>query len=226
VVAGDRVVGEALHELRAAVPCRVLERADTQVTRRDPREHRAGQHRLPHHVLAGGHDGQRPRGRDAQGVHRLTDDVLTQHRADGGLAIAASRKRRAPRTLQVQIAPASVDVEHLAEQERPAVAEARREPAELVARIGLRHRRRALGHGAAGEDGDAVRCPQRLGVEAQVSGEPFVERQQPGCGHRRRLPRLVQALEVSDVGVVECEQRACGDGHRVSLTTPLSRPSR
>jgi hypothetical protein len=56
---------------------------------------------------------------------------------DRGPPVAAAGERRAPRALEVQVAPAAVDVDDLAEQERAAVAEPRREPAELVAGVRL-----------------------------------------------------------------------------------------
>ena len=48
VVARDRVVGQPRAERRVAGARGVLERADPQVARRDPRQHRAGQHGLAH----------------------------------------------------------------------------------------------------------------------------------------------------------------------------------
>ena len=147
-------------------------------------------------------------------MHRLADHVLAQHRADGCLAVTTAGERRATRALQVQVATASVDVEHLAEQQRPAVAEAGRVATELVAGVGLRHRRRAVGRGVADEDGDTVGCSQRVGVDAELGGQLLVERQQPGRRRRRRLPRLVQTAQVTDEGVVEPHQRLVGHAHR------------
>ena len=146
-------------------------------------------------------------------MHRLADHVLAQHRADRGLAVTAARERRATRALQVQVATAPVDVEHLTEQERPAVAEAGRVPAELVAGVGLRHRRRSVRRGVADENGHAVRCSQRVGIDTQLGGQLLVERQQPGRRRRRRLPRLVQAAQVANEGVVELEQWPDRDAH-------------
>ena len=90
---------------------------------------------------------------------------------DGRLAVAAAGERRAPRALEVEVAPAAVDVDDLAEQERAAVAEPRRVEAELVAGVGLGHGRRALRRGGAGEHGEARGRAQRVGVEAQLGGE-------------------------------------------------------
>ena len=80
----------------------------------------------------------------------------------------------------MQIATASVDVDHLAEQERSSIAEARRVATELVPGIGLRHRRRPVGHGGPGEHRDALLGAQRVGGDAQLRGQRLVEREQPG----------------------------------------------
>ena len=126
VVAADRVVREPAHELRPPGHRRVLERADADVARGDAREHGTGQHRLAHDGLPRRDDGERPGGGDPERVHRLTDHVLAQHRADDRLAVAAACERRPPRALQVQVATTTVRIEDLAEQQRAAVAEARR----------------------------------------------------------------------------------------------------
>ena len=146
-------------------------------------------------------------------MHRLTDQVLAQHRADRGLAVTAARERRATRALQVQVATASVDVEHLTQQERPPVAEAGRIAAELVAGVGLRHRRRSVGRRVADEERHPVGCSQRIGIHTQLGRQLLVERQQPGRGRDRRLPRLVQTAQVANEGVVELEQGSDRDAH-------------
>ena len=61
----------------------VLEGPDPQVAGGDAGEDGAGQESLAANRLAGGHDGQRARRRDAERVHRLADKVLAEHRSDG-----------------------------------------------------------------------------------------------------------------------------------------------
>ena len=166
VVARDRVVGELAHALDVAARGEELERADADVARGDARQHRAGQHRLAQHRLAGGDDRERARGRDAERVHRLADQHLAQHRPDRRLAVAAARERRAARALEGDVAAPAGAVDHLAEQERAAVAELRREAAELVAGVGLRDRLGAFGQRVAGEQrgaGCARRARRRRG---------------------------------------------------------------
>ena len=54
------------------------------------------------------------------------------------------------------------------------------------------------------------------------AGQRLVQGQQPGGRGGRRLPRLVQAGQLPDVGVVEREQGAGGDAHRPRV--PARRP--
>ena len=169
VVAGDRVLGELAHALGIAAGSEELERADTDVARRDARQHRAGQHRLAQHRLAGGDDGERARGRNAERMHRLADEDLAQHRPDRRLAVAAARERRPARAFQSDVAPLAGAVDHFAEQDGAAVAELRREAAELMAGVGLRDRLGAFGHLVAGEDIRAGRAGQRGNVERPSS---------------------------------------------------------
>jgi hypothetical protein len=107
----------------------------------------------------------------------------------------------------VQVAPVAVDVDHLAEEQRTAVAEARREAAELVAGVGLRDRRRALGHGVPGEKRDTLGRPEGFGLGAQLGGQGVVEREQLRLGRRSGAPRLAQLLQLPGVGVFQLEQR-------------------
>ena len=188
VVAGDRVVGELAHARRASpraaknwnVPTRMW-LAATRVSTAP------GSTGLAQHRLAGGDDRQRARGRDAERVHRLADQYLAQHRPDRRLAVAAARERRPARALEGDVAAPAGAVDHLAEQDRAAVAELRREAAELVAGVGLRDRLGAFGHGVAGEERGAGLARQRGDVEAELVGERRVEEQR--LRRRRRLGR-------------------------------------
>jgi hypothetical protein len=95
-MAGDRVVGQARRgpgRLRR----RVLERADAQVARRDAASTRraAG---LARDRVAGRHDASARVVGMPERVHRLADDVLAQHRADGRLAVAARARTASGRS--------------------------------------------------------------------------------------------------------------------------------
>ena len=123
---------------------------------------------LAEHRLARRHDREGAGGGDAQRVHRLADQHLAQHRPDGGLAVAAAGERRAARALEGDVATASLPVDHLAEQQRAAVAELRREAAELVARVGLGQRFGAVGQRVSGEHRRLRGVVERRDVEAEL----------------------------------------------------------
>ncbi len=72
--------------------------AHAQVAAGNPREHGARQRCLAAHQAARRHDGKGAGRGDAQGVHRLADHVLAQHRTDRGQAVAPARERRAFRS--------------------------------------------------------------------------------------------------------------------------------
>ena len=170
MVAGDRVVGEPAQQVVVAGGRRVLEAAHPQVAARHPREHGSRQQRVPVNLATRGHDGEGPGGGDAQRVHCLADDVLTQHRADRGQTVAAPRERRGARTLQVKVTNVPV-------QQCASVAQPGDEPAELVSGVRLRHRRGTVGHRDAHQEPQSVRDPQPGRVQTQVGGQPLVEHQ-------------------------------------------------
>ena len=126
----------------------------------------------------------------------------------------------------MQVAAVPVDVEHLAEQQRAPVAQARLEVAELVAGVGLRDGGGARGRGGAGEHRDAVGAAQGRGIGAELVCQGLVEREQARRGHRRARPWLVQALELVDEGALEREQRPGGDAHALQANEARSRPRR
>jgi hypothetical protein len=90
-----RVSRDGVVEQRAQ--CRVVtargntfERANAQVARRHARQHRARQHGFAMDRLTGRDHRQSARGRDAECIHRLTDDHLAQHGAERRAPIAAA----------------------------------------------------------------------------------------------------------------------------------------
>jgi hypothetical protein len=145
VVAGDAVIGQLAQLLALVAGGEVFEGADAEMAGGDARQLRAGQGLVAIHGFASGDHRQGARGRDAQRMHGLADQHFAQHRADGGFAVTIARKRRAPRTLEGEVATVAVSVDDFADQQRAAVAQLRREVAELVAGISLGDRRRPLG---------------------------------------------------------------------------------
>ena len=203
IVAVDDVVCEQPQRVGVAACREELEGADADMARRDAGQHGTGQEGLADHRFAGRHRRQRARGRDAQRFHRLADDVFAQHGPKSGTAIAAARERRRPRALELDVATATLRVDDLAQQDGAAVAELRREVAELVAGIGERNRLRARRDAVAGEDRRPGRGRQEAGVEAELGGQPLVQLEQPRRLHRRRIESGVEALGQPRVAVVE-----------------------
>jgi hypothetical protein len=189
------------------------------VARGDACQHRARQHGLAVHGLAGGDDGERTRRRDAERVHGLAHQGFAQHRPDGRLAVAAAGEGRPPRALESDVEAPALAIEDLAEQHGAAIAELRREASELVAGVGLGDRLRAFRHGVAGEQGGAGVAGERVGVESHRLGERAVEEEPARTRHGGRLPRHREAVELAGVGGVE------GD-HGASSVAPIGHPDR
>ena len=163
---------------------------------------------LAAHRPPGRHHGQRAGGRDAEGVHRLADDVLAQHRADRGQAVAAARERRAPGALEVQVAEAAVGVDELAEQQRAAVAE----PRGRSRRTGARRRPAPPGVAPSGtavptSSRTPVGAAQPGGVEAELGGQRLVEHEQPRVGGLLGLPGDGQLRQLAGEAVAEGDGR-------------------
>ena len=174
------------------------------------------------HRLAGRDHRQCARGRDAQRVHRLADEHLAQHRADGRLAVPAARKRRPPRPLK-----AMSRRRPCGRSPRRAAARARRPAAARTRRTGGPHRpapavRRPRARGCRRRCA-APRSPSTAAIEAQLFGQRLVEEQQPRRRHFGRLPWHVEALEVAGIGVVEPKQ---GIGRRLHPTSLTKFPAR
>ena len=211
VVALEGVVHQRFQQRRVLAAGGVLKGAHAQVRGRHPGEDGAGLGGVAQHLLAGADHRQRPGGGHAQGVHRLADDVLAQHRAESGAAVAAAGKRRAPGALELDVAALVVRGELLAEQHRAAVAEHGR-VAELVAGVGLGQRLAAGQRPVAAQQGGAGVAVQGFGVEPQLRRELAVEQQQLRRPHRLRVTERKQGLGQAGVAVVEPEAERVG-GH-------------
>ena len=214
LVAGDGVVGEPPEQCHVAVHGDVLERSDSQMAAGDPGEDRAGQRHVAPHRLACRDDSERSGGRDAQCVHRLADEVLAQHRAERGAPVQAAGVRRRTRALEVEVTRRPITVDELPEQQRPAVAEAAGEAAELVPGVGLGDCGRALGQAVAGEGGDARRAAQHLHVETELNRQGLVQHHEPRVRQWRRAPGRREPFQVDEVRAQQRQRRPFGGDHR------------
>ena len=209
VMAGDDVVGECLDRLQILAGGEILEGADADMAGGDAGQHPARQGCFAEHMLAGRDRRQRPCGRDAEGVHRLRDDVFAQHRPERGAPIPTAREGGGPRALELDVPPRPVPPDHLAQQDGAAIAELGDEIAELVAGIGLGEGLRALGHRIAREHRDAFGGGQPGGVEAELLGQRMVQPDQLRCLDWGGRQARVEAVRQAGVAVVE------GDAHGV-----------
>ena len=113
-------------------------------------EDRAGKNPVADHRLACYHGSQCTSGGYPERRHRLGDDILAQHRAESGTAIAVAREWRAPRSLQLDVASSAVGGHHLAQQDRAPVAELGHEGSKLVPGIGESYRLGSACHSLSG----------------------------------------------------------------------------
>jgi hypothetical protein len=120
-------------------------------------------------------------------------------------AIAAARKWRRARPVELDVAADPIRVDHLAQQDGAAVAELRNEMPELVAGIGHRDRVRPVGDAFAGEDLGSFRAVQPVRVEAEVDRERPVQLDQPRRGDRRGRNPREKVVRQRRIGVLEGE---------------------
>ncbi len=177
VVAADGIIGEGLDVRLVASGGIELERADTQVAGRDAGKDGAWQLRLAPDLFARCDYGQRPCGWHAHCSHEFRDHVFAQHRADGGLAVPATREWGAPRALQLDVEAIAVRGDDLAQEMRPTIAKLRREAAELVAGIGLGDGIGPGGKACAGKPAPRLILGQ---FEAERRRQRPVQDQKPG----------------------------------------------
>ena len=166
VVPRDRVLSQFPQAIHITARGIEFEGSDADVACRHAGKHCAGQNAFAVHRLARRCDCEGAGGGDAKRVHGLADQHLAKHGADGGLAVAAAAEWRAARALERDVATTTLPVDHLAEKQCAAITELRREPAELVARVGLSQ---GFGAGRQLVSGER-RCPrsaiERRDVEA------------------------------------------------------------
>ncbi len=213
VVPGDDVIGQPPHALGIAARREILEGADANMAGGYAGQHRAGQRHLAHHMLARDDSGERPRGGNAQGKHRLADDVFAQHRAQRGAAIAAARERRRAGPLELDVAADAVGVDDFTEQDGAAVPELGHEMAELVAGIGHCDRIGAVGDALAGQDLGTLGAVEQVGIESEVDRQRPVQPDQPRGGDRGRRHPGKKTCRQRRIGVLEREM----DRHELKI---------
>ena len=158
VVSRNDVIGKHLQAINIVACQKILKSPDPNVTYSNASEHAPWQRPfLAHNFLPGCNGGERAGGGNPKSGHGFAHNVFPEDRTEGGFAIAATGESRASRSLQLQIVTCAVSADHFTEQKGAAVAELRRESAELMASIGLCNRLGTLGNRIARKHRDAVR---------------------------------------------------------------------
>jgi len=139
-------------------------------------------------------------------VHGFTDDVLAQHGTDDGETVTGAGERCPAGAFEMDVAKLPVDVRDLTQQEGTPVAQEGRVAAELVAGIGLGHRRGTLRDPVADQQQRPLGRPQRGRVQAQLAGQRLVQDQQLRVRGFLRLPGNRQLLEFAGETPVKGER--------------------
>ena len=113
VMPSNDIVGKAPDGIGVPSRGKILESTDAHMAARHAGEQGPGKFGLPVDGLACGNRGERARGRDAQRVHALTDDVLPQNWPEPGPPVARTRKGCAPGTLELDIKALTLEIEDL-----------------------------------------------------------------------------------------------------------------
>jgi hypothetical protein len=218
VVSGDHIVGEKTHGLRIAPVGEELEGADSHMTLGDAGQHSAGLKPLAQDLCAGGHHGKRAGGPNAEGGHRLADDVLAQNGAERGAAVAHARERSPARALELDVTANPISVVHLAKQHRTAVAKLRHPVAKLMPGIGHREGFGPFRQPVARQHLHTVRRGKPVRVDPEMPGEVIVQPDQPRGGHRGRRKPREEPLRQARITIVKCHvrpeaMRGTGEGH-------------
>ena len=199
------MIGERAYTIHIAPRSEELERADPDVTCGDPGQNGAWQEHLPDDGLTGQHGGQRARGRDPERRHGFADHILPQYGPKRGSAISSPRERGWPRSLQLDVATEAVLSDHFPEQDRAPVTELWHEVAELMPGVSHGGRLGTLRQPVTGENLNAFRAREPLGVEVQVGRELPVQLDEfRGADRCRRKPGE-EPVWKPRVGIVESE---------------------
>ncbi len=206
VVPREGVGSEGSQRLLVALRSEELEGPYADVARGDAREDGARERLVAANALARRHRGERACRRYPESRHRLAHDVLPQHWAERGAAVASARKRRAAGALQLDVPPPTVLADDFAEEDRPTVAQLRHEGAELVPGVGEGNRLRPLRDGVAGEDLRPGGRGEEVYVRPEELGQPPIELHDARIVHLGGRDARVEAIGQARVRVVERKQ--------------------
>ena len=213
IVSLDRVIGEEAQRVLVLTRGEVLEGADAQVARSDAGEDRSGHHLFADDGFACQHGSQRAGGGDAERVHRLAHDVLAQHGAKRGAAVASARERGRAGAFQLDVITLAVLSDHLAQKVRAAIAELRHKVGKLVPGIRHRQRLRAFGDAVAREDfsGFFRACAAQVGF--QERGECGVQLDELWGSDMRGIHACMKVAGQPGIAVCKGDADGCRSVH-------------
>ena len=200
---GHDVVGELAQPFELAAVIEHLEGTEAHVTGCHAQQHRGGFDALAVDLLGRVADAQGPGGGHAERGHGLRAQVLAEGRAQHRAAIAVAGVGGQTRALELQLPALAGAVGHLAEQDRPAVAQLRHPMSELVACV--EHGQRVGGaiRDTAGQEGRQLRMTDIPGIQVEQPRGVLADGHQPAVTQRRRLHAAEEGLAEAGEAVAE-----------------------
>ena len=198
---GDCVVEQGSEQVGSSEGCGILKGANPNVAGGHPGENRTGQRPVAAHAFPGRCYRQTAGGGNAEGMHAFADDVLPQHRAEYGPAIATPGIPGSARAFELNVVPQACWRQLLTQQDRPPVTEVC-EVAKLMARIRLGDRIGPGGQFVAHKD-RRPRFPENAGIETKIGCHCVIEQRQPSVPHWQRFFPREKWLRQLTVAVVK-----------------------
>src|ERR1043165_1526421 len=131
----DDIVGEDFELVMLFPVIEDLKGAEAHMRWRHPHKHRAGFDLFSVDPMVAPDETERPSRRDPKTMHRFAAEILSDSRTQHRPAIAVARKRRKPRTFQMQIPLFAPLIAYLPKQDRAPVSQLRDIDSKLMARI-------------------------------------------------------------------------------------------
>ena len=195
-----------------------LKGAEAHMGRRHPYEHRAGFDLLAVDLVIAPDETERPSRRNPQAMHCFAAEILPDGRTQNRTAIPLSRKRRKPRTLQMQIPLLAPFVPHFSKEDCTPIPQLRDIDPKLMAGVEHRQRLHPWHEQTPAEHSGKFRSLRLLRIKINQFGRQGIEAYKMGrLGKRRRVQFGVERLGQAGVGVVEREGFQMAVGHGYSL---------
>src|SRR5262249_32141004 len=136
-------------------------------------------------------------------------DIFPQDGAEGRAAIAAARKGRPARTLELDIAAHAAPIDDLAKKDGAPIAQLGHKMPELMA--GIRHRDgiATLRHAVARNDSQAYPRSALCRIEPELHGKRFVQTNKLWRHHRCRTEPRKESFRQTPVAVIEGKKAGC-----------------